>query len=300
MNAIKYLPLLVACSLLPFAPSLARASGMVPATSVVLIDEADGESTMQVKNTDDKPALLYTIVEHVPDDKETLFTVTPPIARVDPGQTQLVRFILTNRTPLKTERLARVIFDSIGERKDPSLNTVSVRIRQNLPVIIHPKGMPIEREPWKRLKWRAEDGKLRVTNDSPYVVRLGATLEILPMKKPAMLPNTYILPGQSTYVMMPKGNATPAANGKNPGGNANEKAKLTELLQLYGGATSVKFQPATSYGYVTTPHQASIDFAVAQEAPASPAAASNSGSKAAQHAVRNIDVTGTPPRQPAP
>lgn len=42
MNAIKYLPLLVACSLLPFAPSLARASGMVPATSVVLIDEADG------------------------------------------------------------------------------------------------------------------------------------------------------------------------------------------------------------------------------------------------------------------
>ncbi|KWF38242.1 fimbria/pilus chaperone family protein [Burkholderia pseudomultivorans] len=241
----------------------AHAAGMVPETSVVLIDEAVGEATMKVRNTDDKSALLYTIVEHVPDDPETLFTVTPPVARVDPGQTQLVRFLLTNKTPLKTERLARVVFDSIGERKDPDASVVAIRIRQNLPVIIHPKGLAVNREPWKLLKWEAVDGKLRVVNASPYVVRLGATVEVLPLKKQAYLPNTYMLPGQATYVMMPKDAGRkgaprkPAA--KSAATTAETKAEVEELLKLFPGAASIRFQPATSYGYMADLHEARIE-----------------------------------------
>ncbi|KVO00547.1 pilus assembly protein [Burkholderia ubonensis] len=241
----------------------AHAAGMVPETSVVLIDEAIGEATMKVRNTDDKSALLYTIVEHVPDDQETLFTVTPPVARVDPGQTQLVRFLLTNKTPLKTERLARVVFDSIGERKDPDASVVAIRIRQNLPVIIRPKGLAVNREPWKLLKWEAVDGKLRVVNASPYVVRLGATVEVLPLKKQAYLPNTYMLPGQATYVMMPKDDGRkgaprkPAA--KNATTTAETKAEVEELLKLFPGAASIRFQPATSYGYMADLYEARIE-----------------------------------------
>ncbi|WP_306715563.1 fimbria/pilus chaperone family protein [Burkholderia dolosa] len=241
----------------------AHAAGMVPETSVVLIDEAVGEATMKVRNTDDKSALLYTIIEHVPDDQEKLFTVTPPVARVDPGQTQLVRFILTNKTPLKTERLARVVFDSIGERKDPDASVVAIRVRQNLPVIIHPKGLAVNREPWKLLKWEAVDGKLRVVNASPYVVRLGATVEVFPMKKQAYLPNTYMLPGQSTYVMMPKDDKRKGAPRKpaqkNADVTAETKAEVEEMLKLFPGATSIRFQPATSYGYMADLYDARIE-----------------------------------------
>jgi P pilus assembly chaperone PapD len=236
---------------------------MVPETSVVLIDEAVGETAMKVRNTDDKSALLYTIIEHVPDDQEKLFTVTPPVARVDPGQTQLVRFILTNKTPLKTERLARVVFDSIGERKDPDASVVAIRVRQNLPVIIHPKGLAVNREPWKLLKWEAVDGKLRVVNASPYVVRLGATVEVFPMKKQAYLPNTYMLPGQSTYVMMPKDDKRKGAPRKpaqkNADVTAETKAEVEEMLKLFPGATSIRFQPATSYGYMADLYDARIE-----------------------------------------
>ncbi|OMG71974.1 fimbria/pilus chaperone family protein [Burkholderia ubonensis] len=263
MSNLKRLMSMTAAVALTSASAIpAHASGMVPETSVVLIDEADGEAMMKVKNTDDKSALLYTIIEHVPDDKESLFAVTPPVARVDAGQTQLVRFILTNKTALKTERLARVVFDSIGERKDPDASVVAIRIRQNLPVIIHPKGLPVDREPWKRLKWDASGGKLRVSNDSPYVVRLGATVEILPMKKSAYLPNTYMLPGQSTYVMMPKEDGKAAAQRKSGAKAADveaaTKAGMEELLKIYPGAASVRFQPATSYGYMADPYEAKI------------------------------------------
>ncbi|PCE33576.1 fimbria/pilus chaperone family protein [Burkholderia ubonensis] len=241
----------------------AHAAGMVPETSVVLIDEAVGEAAMKIRNTDDKSALLYTIIEHVPDDQEKLFTVTPPVARVDPGQTQLVRFILTNKTPLKTERLARVVFDSIGERKDPDASVVAIRIRQNLPVVIHPKGLPVNREPWKLLKWEAVDGKLRVVNASPYVVRLGATVQLLPAGKQAYLPNTYMLPGQSTYVMMPKDDKRNAAQRKQAGkggdATAETKAEVEEMLKLSPGATSIRIQPATSYGYMADIYEARIE-----------------------------------------
>lgn len=261
----RMLPVLLPLFLTAGTAASAHAAGMVPETSVVLIDEAVGETAMKIKNTDDKSALLYTIIESVPDDPEKLFTVTPPVARVDPGQTQLVRFILTNKAPLKTERLARVVFDSIGERKDPDASTVAIRIRQNLPVIIHPKGLAVSREPWKLLKWEAVDGKLRVVNSSPYVVRLGATVELLPAKKAAYLPNTYMLPGQSTYVMMPKDDKRNAAprkrTGKDADATAETKAEVEEMLKLAPGATAIRFQPATSYGYMADPYEAQIETA---------------------------------------
>lgn len=273
MSYVK--PVLLATALLSagaILPCTARADGMVPETSVVIINEADGETTMKVKNTDPRPALLYTIIQHVPEDQETLFTVTPPVARVDPGQTQLVRFILTNKTPLKTERLARVIFDGIGERKDSNSNTVAIRVRQNLPVVITPKGLPVNLEPWKLLKWTVVDGKLKVSNDSPYVVRLGATVKILPMGKTGELPSTYLLPGQATLVMMPKDDVKTNAGKKDARPSQPTKEEMEELMRLYPGATGVDFQPATRYGYLTDRHQAKIE--TAATSPASAPAAS--------------------------
>lgn len=251
-------------------PIAAHAAGMVPETSVVIIDEADGEATMKVKNTDARTALLHTVIDHIPDDKETLFVVTPPVARVDPGQTQLVRFMLTNKTPLKTERLARVIFDSIGERKAPNANTVAIRIRQNLPVVMRPKGLPVEREPWKLLKWRVVDGKLQVSNDSPYVVRLSSDIVLKPIDVEAALPNTYLLPGQSTFVWMPK-NAEKLPKAATDKSTPPSAEALETMLKLDPRVRSVQIRPATSYGYSVDTYEAKIT--------ASEAATSNSATK---------------------
>ena len=41
----------------------AHAAGMVPETSLLVIDEATHSGTINVKNTDSHPSLLYTDVE---------------------------------------------------------------------------------------------------------------------------------------------------------------------------------------------------------------------------------------------
>ena len=80
-----------------------------------------------------------------------------PLARVEAGEIQLVRFISTLKEPLKTQRLKRVSFEGIPQARAAGGATIGITLRQNLPLILHPKGLPQHHSPWELLKWqRAE------------------------------------------------------------------------------------------------------------------------------------------------
>ncbi|WP_063802337.1 fimbria/pilus chaperone family protein [Burkholderia ubonensis] len=221
--------------LIAAAPS-AHAAGMLPESTAVLIDEADGEASMVVKNTDPAPTLLYATIEAVRDDPKPPVVLTPPVARVEPGKTQLVRFMLTNAEPLKVERYARVTFDGIPERRDDGQAKVTLTVRQSLPIVIHPKSLPVEKEPWKRLKWYRDGDALVAYNDSPYVVRMDQALSLQPGAVPAMLPKTYLVPGEQARVRLKDED-----NGKAPSLDAVTKVVMT---------------PFTAYGYAAAPYTA--------------------------------------------
>jgi P pilus assembly chaperone PapD len=127
----------------------AQADGMVPNTSVVIVNEADGEASVSVTNTDASLALLHVTIEDIEQDKESLVFVTPPLSRVEASKTQLVRFILQSEKPLVTQRLKRVIFEGIPQGRpaaDAGHARVGVTVRQNLPLILHPRAWrPIAR-----------------------------------------------------------------------------------------------------------------------------------------------------------
>ncbi|MBP0596592.1 fimbria/pilus periplasmic chaperone [Herbaspirillum sp. LeCh32-8] len=200
----------------------AAASGMLPETSVVIVNEADGEASMNVKNTDAVATLLYTSLQNLPEDKEPLLVVSPPVARVEPDQTQLVRFILQLKEPLKTQRLKRVVFEGIPQKGPEGGVKVTMNVRQNLPLIIHPKNLPVNREPWKLLSWSIAGDKLVLKNDSAYVVRFAQSVSLLPAKVEVDMGRTYILPGEKLSSPI-QGNAS--------------------------GATTVRLSPATVYGF---------------------------------------------------
>lgn len=210
----------------------AQADGMVPNTSVVIVNEADGEASVSVTNTDANLALMHVTLEDIAEDSESLVFVTPPLARVEASKTQLVRFILQTEKPLVTQRLKRVIFEGIPQGK-PAAQAgqarVGVTVRQNLPVILHPKGLAPNRTPWTGLQWSMQDGQLSVRNDTPYVVRLGQEVQLLPSAGLAMLPKTYVLPGEHISIKAPE-----------------------------GAATQVRFQPATVYGFAVPHYEAPI------------------------------------------
>ncbi|WP_422422271.1 fimbria/pilus chaperone family protein [Pseudomonas sp. GZD-222] len=213
-------------------PHAASATGMVPETSVVIIEEGKGEGSINIKNTDNQPALLYTSLENVPEDKEALLVVTPPVARVDSGGSQLVRFVLQSPQPLKTERLKRVIFEGIGRREKTGGARVAISLRQNLPVIIRPTDLPLERAPWTRLKWSLKNGALQVVNDSPYVVRLAAEVKVQPADLLVDLGKTYVLPGERLSRPL----------GKTPGAPQD----------------TVRISPATTYGFSVESYDAQL------------------------------------------
>ncbi|MCK1791844.1 fimbria/pilus chaperone family protein [Pseudomonas violetae] len=209
-----------------------QADGMVPDTSVVIVNEADGEASVSVTNTDANLALLHVTLENIAEDNESLLIITPPLARVEAGEAQLVRFILQSEKPLLTQRLKRVIFEGIPQGKpaaEAGQARVGVTVRQNLPVILHPKGLAPNRTPWTDLQWSLKDGQLTVRNDTPYVVRMGQEVQLLPSAGNAMLPKTYLLPGEHISIKAPD-----------------------------GSATQVRFQPATVYGFAVPHYEAPV------------------------------------------
>lgn len=223
--------LLWSAGLFFYMSSRVMADGMQPETTVVVLYEEDGEATINVKNTDASPALLHSVIENVPEDLDSLLIVTPPITRVEAGDTQLVRFISTLKAPLKTQRLKRVSFEGIPQARTPGGATIGISIRQNLPLILHPKGLPRHHTPWELLKWKRDGEQLTVHNDSAYVVRLALDVQLLPHKRVATLPRTYILPGEVLV------------------------AKADGGLE---GTASVEIQPATVYGFSVDHYQAPI------------------------------------------
>lgn len=67
---------LMLCSLNSFA------TGMVPETSILLVDAQKGEASMNVTNTDSFPVLLYSNIVELPDgDKSVRLIVSQPVVR---------------------------------------------------------------------------------------------------------------------------------------------------------------------------------------------------------------------------
>lgn len=134
-------------ALLAILSSLSQAAGMVPESTVVLVNVADGEGTMNVTNSDDKAMLLYTSLENLPEDPDSLLVVSPPVARVEAGEKQLVRFIVQSGQPITTQRLKRVSFEGIPQADPSAKATIGVTVRQNLPVLIRSWGSAKEAGP---------------------------------------------------------------------------------------------------------------------------------------------------------
>lgn len=214
-------------------PTAAHADGMTPATSVVIVNEADGEASIKVTNTDKTLALLHVGLEDTPEDKEPLLFVTPNLARVEAGKQQLVRFVLATAEPLKVQRLKRVTFEGIPQTAaaKPGTARIGVTVRQNLPVIIHPKGLAPNREPWTDLTWTVKGDELHLDNKTPYVVRMSQEVRVLPAEKATMFSRTYILPGEHMSAKLPEGS---------------------------GNVTGVRVFPATVYGFSVDSYDARL------------------------------------------
>ena len=198
-----------------------HASGVRPETSTLIIDSGKGGGSINVRNTEKHPVLLYTKVMNVPDDKGPELVVTQPVVRLEPGQVQRVRFILTNGVGITKEHYKRVSFEGISPSKGDDAS-LAMTIRQNIPVIIAPAGSEGRQKVWEDLRWGLIGNILSVKNPGNQVVRLDPNVRISSTRESASLPKSYILPGEQLSVALKK--------------------------QPPSGST-VKIEPVSRYGY---------------------------------------------------
>lgn len=190
-------------SIFLLTPLAAYAAGMVPETSLLVIDEATHSGVIHIKNTDTAPALLYTTVVDLPDDNNGIKLIpTLPVVRLEPGQTQQLRFILQNAAPLDVEHYKRVTFEGIPPKREEKGMKIGINIRQDLPVLIRPANLAVVTDAWKELKWSGSGTTAKVTNPSKYVVRLAQSVVFQPSGVAGNIKKTYILPGETLDVVV--------------------------------------------------------------------------------------------------
>jgi len=201
-KAVFSLIILMSCGV--FNNPSVKAMGLVPETSMLFIKESDKGGSMNLKNSDESPQLLYTSITQIPGEKGFHLIATQPVARVEGGQTQHVRFVLQTDAPLTVEHMGRVIFEGIPQ-KIRGKNAVGFNVRQDLPIIIHPSSLPEVQDAWTLLTWKVIGNNVTLQNTSPYVVRFQPQAMTLPSKTIVKMPRSYILPGQSITIDVNKG-----------------------------------------------------------------------------------------------
>ena len=126
---------------------------------------------MTVQNTDTAPVLLYTTIENIAEDQEELVVATPahgaaggrsvPAGALHADQEGTAGHAAPQARVLRGHSFAR-----------GADNQVQTTFRQNIPMIIQPRSLEKLKDPWTRLTATVDGDRLRLCNDSAYVVRL--------------------------------------------------------------------------------------------------------------------------------
>ncbi|HGM5574378.1 TPA: fimbria/pilus chaperone family protein [Serratia marcescens] len=175
----------------------AEASFQLESMGIVL-EESSGRVNFTVKNGSSEPILLATRVEDL-DGKgfAGAVLVSPPIARIDAGQSQQVNFVLKKGVSLPHEVMLKASFEGVGQAVD---NSARMPVRQSIGLIVQPKAVAVSKTPWDDLRITRAGDELVLKNSGLHVIRLAPQLTLLPAKQTAALDNYYLMAGEERKV----------------------------------------------------------------------------------------------------
>ncbi|EMG9309485.1 fimbria/pilus periplasmic chaperone [Proteus mirabilis] len=187
-------------------------------TMTVILDSEEPRKIFNVKNTGSEPILLSTKVSDLDKQHEIAknIIITPPITRIEPVQSQNINFILKDGIEFDDEQILKASFQGIGVAK---VNSTKMPIRQDIAMLIIPKGLTIEREPWKNLEVKQVNNQLILKNNGKQVIRMAPAFSSLPSNNGYSIGQFYIRPQEEIKV--------------------DVKEKLTEI----------KISPLSRYGF---------------------------------------------------
>lgn len=169
-----------------------QASFQLESTGIVL-KETEGRISFNISNSSSEPILLASKLEDL--DKSGMsknVLISPPITRIDAGQSQQVNFVLKKGVTLTHEIMLRASFEGVLQSRD---NSARMPVRQSIGFIIQPASIAVSKAPWESLDIRMEGTQLVVNNIGKHVVRLAPMLTLKPSGKLISLTEQYLLVG---------------------------------------------------------------------------------------------------------
>lgn len=190
---LAFARLLAATSLLALPAAIAATFALESTT--VILEESEGQTAFDVTNNGDQPLLLVTRLEELGGPPMAgRILISPPITRIDPGQSQQVNFSLKPGAPLQWEVMLRAAFEGITPQAGKG--QLSMPVRQEIGFLIQPAAFPRSSAPWRDLNLSIDNGELVLSNPGRHVVRLSRNLRLQPGNVPVHLEHAWLMSGE--------------------------------------------------------------------------------------------------------
>ena len=161
----------LACFFIIFIFSVNSASaGVIIGGTRVIYNEGNKDVSISVENPDKIPYLIQSWVDNIDEKKQSDFTITPPLFRLNADKTNALRIFLTeNKLPNDRESLFWLNIKTIPATEKTE-NSLQIAFKTQMKLIYRPssiKNINFEEEQ-KKLVWSKIGNKITVKNSTPY------------------------------------------------------------------------------------------------------------------------------------
>ncbi|MEX7573099.1 fimbrial biogenesis chaperone [Enterobacter hormaechei] len=178
-------------------------AGVVIGGTRIIFDGAKKEASISITNPDDVPYLIQSWI-NVQDGQsgKATFIITHPLYRLDGGQKNLERIVMTGSLPQGQESLFWLNIKAIPSASK-QMNSLQIAVKTRIKLIYRPESLRAStpEEQTNKLTWHRAGNALQVNNPTPYVIHFN---EITVGGK-KLDDVTYVMPSGSVRFPLPNG-----------------------------------------------------------------------------------------------
>ncbi|HEC0404279.1 TPA: molecular chaperone [Klebsiella aerogenes] len=217
---MKLLTRFITAAVLIISGTLYANAGVIIGGTRVIFDGKKKEASISVNNPDNTPYLIQSWIETQSGKNEKPpFIITPPLYRLDKGQQNIERIILTGTVAQDKESLFWLNIKAIPSSTRTE-NTLQIAVKTRMKLIYRPGSLKgkIPEDVVDKLVWKRSNNNVIITNPTPYVINFN---EITVGGK-KIKDVGYVLPGSTMQYSLPS--------------NMNDGNISFNIINDYGGA----------------------------------------------------------------
>ncbi|CAG9407447.1 molecular chaperone [Providencia alcalifaciens] len=162
---------IISVCIMLIALSQSAYAGVIIGGTRVIYPEGNKDVSISVENPDKVPYLIQSWIENANEGKQTDFTITPPLFRLNQEKTNALRIFLTQNTlPNDKESLFWLNIKTIPATEKKTENSLKIAFKTQMKLIYRPSAISNVdfAEEQKKLTWSKVGTSITVKNPTPY------------------------------------------------------------------------------------------------------------------------------------